>query len=113
MSEEAKLIYEEFLGEDKANKYLQIEHYIEWMADKINELRSSKNAEAEEAAKLRRVIIGMFPMWIAAMGYCEHGRSKDLLSMRNYYNGRENMMTSDDIHLMFTTIPEREAKNGR
>lgn len=56
---------------------------------------------------LELVIRGMFPMWASAMGYCEHGRQSELMAMRNYYNGRDNPMTNEDIHLMFSLIPEK------
>lgn len=52
-------------------------------------------------------IQSMFPMWIVAMGYAEHGRHNELMAMRNYYNGRDNPMTNEDIHLMFSLIPEK------
>jgi len=63
-------------------------------------------AEAAEArvAELERIICGMFPMWIASMGYCEHGRHSELLAMRNYYNGRDNPLTQDEISFMFLLI---------
>jgi len=66
-------------------------------------------AEAAESrvADLERIIRGMFPLWLAAMGYCEHGKHSELLAMRNYYNGRDNPMTSDDIHLMLSLIQEK------
>jgi hypothetical protein len=57
--------------------------------------------------ELKKVICGMFPLWITAMSYCEHGRKEDLMRMRNYYNGRDNPMTSKDIKLMFSLIPEK------
>ncbi len=55
-------------------------------------------ARAEQA---EAIINGMFPMWIAAMGYCEHGRAADLDRMRNYYNGRDNPLTSEQLHTLF------------
>lgn len=69
-----------------------------------------KRAEAAEARvkELEAVIRGMFPLWINAMGYCEHGKKDQLMAMRNYYNGRGNPMTSDDIHVMFSLIPEKD-----
>lgn len=57
-------------------------------------------------AELESVIKGMFPMWIASMAYCEHGKKDDLLRMRNYYNGRDNPLTEKEIHLMFSLIGE-------
>lgn len=67
---------------------------------------------AARAARLQAVIIGMFPMWINAMSYCEHGHQSELLAMRNYYNGRANPMTNDDISLMFSVIPEKNEGGG-
>jgi len=61
-------------------------------------------ARAEAAEK---VIRGMYPLWIAAMSYGEHGRAADLDRIRNYYSGRDNPMTNEDIHLMFSLIPEK------
>jgi hypothetical protein len=62
--------------------------------------------EAENEA-LRKVIIGMFPMWINAMGYCEHGNHLQLDAMYRYYRGSENQMTNEDLKLMFSIIPEK------
>lgn len=69
-------------------------------------------AAAAEArvAELETVIRGMFPIWIAAMGYCEHGRHSELMAMRNYYNGRDNPMTIEDIHTMFSLIREKDGE---
>ncbi len=61
-----------------------------------------------EAAE--KVIRGMFPLWINAMGYCEHGKKDQLVAMQNYYNGRDNPMTNEDIHLMFSLIPDKGGK---
>ena len=70
----------------------------------IERLRSEKDA-------LRKVIIGMFPMWINAMSYCEHGNRKQLDALYSYYRGSENPMTNEDLKLMFSLIPEN-AKGG-
>lgn len=70
-------------------------------------MRPMSEIRQEEIAELERVIRGMFPLWIASMSYCEHGRKEDLLRMRNYYNGRENPLTSDEISLMFSLIEEK------
>lgn len=71
------------------------------------------HAESAEArvAELERVIRGMFPLWVAAIGYCEHGRQSDLTAMRNYYNGRDNPMTNEDIYLMFSLYQRKAASN--
>jgi len=84
--------------------HCQNEYLIEDMRAEIERLRSEKDA-------LRKVIIGMFPMWIAAMGYCEHGNRKQLDAMYSYYRGAENPMTNEDLKLMFSIIPEK-AKGG-
>lgn len=65
-----------------------------------NELKSRQS----RVEKAESVIRGMFPMWIAAMSYCEHGRLADLVQMRNYYNGRDNPLTQDEISFMFLLI---------
>lgn len=76
------------------------------VSNEADEAKAIARAEAAESrvADLERIIRGMFPMWIAAMGYCEHGKHSELLAMRNYYNGRDNPMTSDDIQLMLSLI---------
>lgn len=67
---------------------IEVEH------DCVDVLRSRiENAEA--------IINGMFPMWIAAMAYCEHGRAADLNRMRNYYNGRDNPLTTKQLVALF------------
>jgi hypothetical protein len=50
---------------------------------------------------LIKIINGMFPMWMAAMSYCEHGKNSDLMRMRNYYNGRDNPLTFDELQTIF------------
>lgn len=74
--------------------------------------RISFDALLTENARLKRVIQGMSPLWFAAMSYAEHGRAADLDRIRNYYNGRDNPMTSEETHLMFSLIPDG-GKNGR
>ena len=56
----------------------------------------AENAEA--------IIRGMFPLWIAAMSYGEHGRAADLDRIRNYYNGRDNPLTGEQIKILFSMI---------
>ena len=59
----------------------------------------------EENKKLKSVICGMLPMWIAAMSFSEHGRATELSAMHDYYkNG--NLMTQDEMTLMFSLIPD-------
>lgn len=58
-------------------------------------------------AELERVIRGMFPMWIAAMRYCEHGRRSDIATMQNYWSDMDNSMTSEDIQLMLSLVTEK------
>lgn len=70
------------------------------LLDDIEHLRI--RAEAAE-----KVIRGMYPLWIAAMSYGEHGRAADLDRIRNYYSGRDNPMTNEDVHLMFSLIQEK------
>lgn len=82
----------------------QNEYMIEEMRAEIERLRSEKDA-------LRKVVIGMLPMWINAMSYCEHGNHKQLDYMYRYYRGPENPMTNEDLKLMFSIIPEK-AKGG-
>jgi hypothetical protein len=64
----------------------------------------------EYIEELESIIRGMFPLWLAAMGYCEHNRFNDLMAMQNYYNGKDNPMTSKDIHLMFSLVDRKENK---
>jgi len=52
------------------------------------------------AERAESIVKGMFPMWIAAMSYCEHGRTADLVKMRNYYNGGDNPLTADEIRAL-------------
>ena len=80
--------------------HCQNEYLIEEMRAEIERLRSEKDA-------LRKVVIGMFPMWINAMAYCEHGNRKQLDYMHRYYRGPENKMTNEDLKLMFSIIPEK------
>ena len=82
----------------------QNEYLIEEMRAEIERMRAEKDA-------LRKVVIGMFPMWINAMAYCEHGNRKQLDAMYRYYRGPENPMTNEDLKLMFSIIPEK-AKGG-
>ena len=56
------------------------------------------------AERAEAIINGMFPMWVAAMSYCEHGRADDLERMRNYYNGRDNPLTSDQLREMLEIV---------
>ena len=79
------------------------------IAENAKNLQRAEKAEAENAA-LRKVIQGMAPMWIAAMGYCEHGKRRQMDAMHNYYRGNGNKMTNDDIRLMFEIIPDKELK---
>lgn len=72
----------------------------EWQSRPIEDELNARIAELES------VIKGMFPMWVASMAYCEHGKKDDLLRMRNYYNGRDNPLTEKEIHLMFSLIGE-------
>jgi phosphoenolpyruvate synthase/pyruvate phosphate dikinase len=46
MSQEASLMYEDFLTQDDTNKDAPIEYYIEWLVDTINDLRRMLNNKA-------------------------------------------------------------------
>lgn len=87
------------------------------MEDPLNResapIHRQQSVTKSETEKLESVIQGMFPLWLAAMSWAEHGRAADLDRIRNYYNGRDNPMTSDDIHLMFSLIPERGQRRKR
>jgi hypothetical protein len=82
----------------------QLHYSLEEVEYLLTLVDRAEKAEAENN-KLENVIRGMFPMWINAMGYCEHGKPEQLKAMRNYYNGRDNPMTADEIHTMFSIIP--------
>jgi len=56
---------------------------------------------AQKIDRLIKIINGMIPMWIAALAYCEHGKNSDLMRMRNYYNGRDNPLTFDEMQTIF------------
>lgn len=47
MSQEAKLMYEDFLTKDDTNKDAPIEYYIEWLVDLIGDLRILLNRKTE------------------------------------------------------------------
>lgn len=88
-----------------------IENEIVQLFDVIrDEAYAYIKSSEERAAALEKVIQGMFPLWLAAMGYCEHNRFNDLMAMQNYYNGKDNPMTSKDIHLMFSLVDRKENK---
>lgn len=55
-----------------------------------------------EIDRLNNVINGMFPMWVAAMSYCEHGYAADLDRMRNYYSGRDNPLTVEELQFLLS-----------
>jgi hypothetical protein len=64
--------------------------------------RPIEDALLARAEKAEDIIHGMFPLWIAAMSYAEHGRAADLDRIRNYYNGRDNPLTSEQLHYLFS-----------
>ncbi len=65
-------------------------------------IRPIEDALLARAEQAEAIIRGMFPLWIAAMSYAEHGRAADLDRIRNYYNGRDNPLTSDQLHYLFS-----------
>jgi hypothetical protein len=70
---------------------------------KVTAKQIAENAKnLQRAERAESIIRGMFPMWIAAMSYCEHGRAASLDRMRNYYNGRDNPLTGDELHYLFS-----------
>lgn len=70
--------------------------------DKV--LNQNEKLEIENA-NLKNVIIGMFPMWMSAMSFCEHGKKDSLVAMRNYYNGRDNPLSQQEMALMISIVP--------
>lgn len=104
-------------AEEKINKQ---EIYIGKLEEKLPKLnvdlaKASLRAEKAEARikELENIIRGMFPLWIAAMGWAEHGRAADLDRIRNYYNGHGNPLTSADIHLIFQVVEIKAASTRR
>lgn len=89
---------------------LELRSKIAGFEQTINEQSIEISQANEFIERLKKVICGMFPLWIAAMSYGEHNRAADLDRIRNYYNGRDNPMTSEEIHLMFSLIPDKEDK---
>jgi endonuclease III-like uncharacterized protein len=55
----------------------------------------------ERAEKAEAILRGMFPMWTASMAFCEHGRAADLIRMENYYSGKDNPLTSEQLKALF------------
>lgn len=92
---------------DECNSSNEVIPYMDKAVAEWN-TRPIEDALLARAEAAEKVIRGMFPMWAAAMGYCEHGRHGELMAMRNYYNGRDNPMTNEDIHVMFSLIPEKD-----
>lgn len=66
--------------------------------------RPIEDALLARAEKAEAVINGMYPMWISAMSYCEHGHASDLDRMINYYKGRDNPLTSEQVKYLFSLI---------
>jgi len=64
--------------------------------------RPIEDALLARAEKAEDIIHGMFPLWVAAMSYAEHGRAADLDRIRNYYNGRNNPLTSEQLYYLFS-----------
>jgi len=64
--------------------------------------RPIEDALLARAEQAEAIIRGMFPLWIAAMSYAEHGRAADLDRIRNYYNGRDNPLTGEQLHYLFS-----------
>lgn len=60
--------------------------------------------------KVESIVEGMFPMWIAAMSYCEHGRAADLDRMRSYYCGRDNPLRPDELRALFEIQKPKQGK---
>ena len=71
-------------------------------AIKITNSRPIEDALLARAEKAEDIIHGMFPLWVAAMSYAEHGRAADLDRIRNYYNGRNNPLTSEQLYYLFS-----------
>lgn len=81
--------------------------YIAGLEQTISEQAIEIHQANNYIDQLKKVIQGMFPLWISAMGYGEHGRAAELDRIRNYYRGKGNPMTNEDIHLMFSVISEK------
>lgn len=60
----------------------------------------------ERAEKAEALVRGIYPLWTAAMRYAERGHAADLDRIRNYHNGRNNSMTSDDLKLLHSLCEE-------
>lgn len=70
MSQEAAELYKEFLSEDPANADLAIEHYIEWLADKVEE-------------KPMIIVLGEGKINLFAAGWKDKGCDRELA----FFNG--------------------------
>lgn len=62
------------------------------------------------AEKAESIIRGMFPMWIAAMDFSGQRGSSAIERMRDYFNGRSNRLTADEIKLMLDIALGKEEK---
>ena len=76
---------------------------------KVWNTRPLEDALLKRAEEAEAIINGMFPMWISAMAYCEHGKKDDLMRMKNYYNGRDNPLTAEQIGALFEIQKTPEA----
>jgi len=84
----------------------QIHFNTEWQNQlhhgELANTRPIEDALLARAEQAEAIIRGMFPLWIAAMSYAEHGRAADLDRIRNYYNGRDNPLTGEQLHYLFS-----------
>jgi len=102
MLEDLKLIGSRELTADEIERAGTID-----VADTENALIASLRERAENA---EAIIRGMFPMWTAAMSYCEHGMAADLVRMENYYSGKDNHLTSEQLKALFEIQQKRGEK---
>lgn len=98
------------LEEDAAVKPLKVVHAKVMGEADYQALVARADRAEKRAAELEQVIHGMFPLWIAAMSFGEHGRAASLDRIRNYYNGRDNPLTNEELHFLFSLIPEKTKK---
>lgn len=68
-------------------------------------LTRAKAAEAQ-IIELERIICGMFPTWVAAIGYCDK-RYDNLMSMKSCFNGKDNSITGEDLQLILSLVYEK------
>lgn len=71
---------------------------------RITELEAENDRLRHLLQEDENIIRGMLPMWVAAMSYCEHGYAADLDRMRNYYSGRDNPLTGEELQILLSKI---------